>query len=78
MLWRQRAEPRHGRHRLWNTVYLDRATRALARERSHLADPNLLQYLSPLGLGDINLTGDYLWRSGSKLSAQVVSNHFAG
>ena len=32
---------------LWNTVYLDRATRALARERSQLADPDLLQYLSP-------------------------------
>lgn len=54
---------------LWNTVYLDRATRALARDGSHLVDPNLLQYLSPLGWEHINLTGDYLWRSSAKLGA---------
>jgi hypothetical protein len=54
---------------LWNTVYLDRATRALARDHSHLVDPNLLQYLSPPGWEHINLTGDYLWRSSSTLGA---------
>lgn len=54
---------------LWNTVYLDRATRALARDGSRHADPNLLQYLSPLDWEHINLTGDYLWRSSSQLGA---------
>jgi len=54
---------------LWNTVYLDRATRALARDHRHLADANMLQYLSPLGWEHINLTGDYLWRRSSKLGA---------
>jgi hypothetical protein len=49
-----------------NTVYLDRATRALTRDSSKLAGPNLLHYLSPLGWEHINLTGDYLWRSSSK------------
>ena len=29
----------------------------------------LLQYLSPLGWGHINLTGDYLWRSSAKIGA---------
>ena len=43
---------------LWNTVYLERATKALDGH-----DAALLQYLSPLGWEHINLTGDYLWRS---------------
>jgi len=52
---------------LWNTVYLERATNAL---RSHgPVDDTLLQYLSPLGWEHINLTGDYLWRSGAKIGA---------
>jgi len=53
---------------LWNTVYLERATNAL-RENGKLADESLLQYLSPLGWEHINLTGDYLWRSRTKLAA---------
>lgn len=52
---------------LWNTVYLERATNAL---RSHGPPVNdaLLQYLSPLGWEHINLTGDYLWRSSTKVA----------
>jgi len=51
---------------LWNTVYLERATNAL-REHGAEVDNELLQYLSPLGWEHINLTGDYVWRSGTKL-----------
>ena len=51
---------------LWNTVYLERATNAL-RENGKLDDESLLQYLSPLGWEHINLTGDYLWRSRTKI-----------
>ncbi len=51
---------------LWNTVYMERATNAL-RENGKLADESLLQYLSPLGWEHVNLTGDYLWRSRTKL-----------
>jgi len=51
---------------LWNTVYLERATTALGgSERSN--DLSLLKYLSPLGWEHINLTGDYLWRSRTKV-----------
>ena len=46
---------------LWNTVYLERAARALQR-RAAPPDENLLRYLSPLGWEHINLTGDYVWR----------------
>ena len=53
---------------LWNTVYLERATKAL-RENGHGVDDALLQYLSPLGWEHINLTGDYLWRSTTKIGA---------
>ena len=49
---------------LWNTVYLERATKAI---NGH--DAALLQYLSPLGWEHINLTGDYVWRSSAKLGA---------
>ena len=49
---------------LWNTVYLERATKALNGR-----DAALLQYLSPLGWEHINLTGDYLWRSSVKIGA---------
>ena len=51
---------------LWNTVYLERAANAL-RNHGHRVDDALLQYLSPLGWEHINLTGDYLWRSSSKV-----------
>ncbi|TVT54828.1 MAG: Tn3 family transposase [Azoarcus sp. PHD] len=49
---------------LWNTVYLERATKTL-----NGVDAALLQYLSPLGWEHINLTGDYVWRSSVKLGA---------
>ncbi len=45
---------------LWNTVYLERAIKAI-KEQGHSVDENLLQHLSPLGWEHINLTGDYLW-----------------
>jgi Tn3 transposase DDE domain len=50
---------------LWNTVYLERAVNAL-RTCGQTVDDALLQCLSPLGWEHINLTGDYLWRSGDK------------
>jgi TnpA family transposase len=53
---------------LWNTVYLERATSAL-RGHGKSLDDTLLQYLSPLGWEHINLTGDYLWRSSTKVGA---------
>ena len=46
---------------LWNTVYLERATRAINMQ--HPIDGNLLQHLSPLGWEHINLTGDYTWKT---------------
>lgn len=51
---------------LWNTVYLERATIAL-REHDKIGEDSLLQYLSPLGWEHINLTGDYLWHSNTKI-----------
>jgi TnpA family transposase len=51
---------------LWNTVYLERATNAL-HEHGVEVDDELLQYLSPLGWEHINLTGDYVWRSGMRV-----------
>ncbi len=54
---------------LWNTVYLERAISAL-RGQGQSVDDALLQYLSPLGWEHINLTGDYLWRSSSKVGAR--------
>ncbi len=52
---------------LWNTVYLERATAALRRHQP--VDDTLLQYLSPLGWEHINLSGDYLWRTSTKVGA---------
>lgn len=46
---------------LWNTVYLERAIHSL-EERGQSIDPNLFQYLSPLGWEHISLTGDYIWQ----------------
>jgi len=53
---------------LWNTVYLERATNAMRKNRQGI-DDTLFQYLSPLGWEHINLTGDYLWRSSARVSA---------
>jgi len=46
---------------LWNTVYIDRAIAASARNGAD-AVPALRKYLSPLGWEHINLTGDYQWK----------------
>ena len=46
---------------LWNTVYIERAFDASARN-GQVVDADLLKYLSPLGWEHINLTGDYQWR----------------
>jgi len=48
---------------LWNTVYLERAIKAL-RERGQAVCDDLLQHLSPLGWEHISLTGDYVWKPG--------------
>ena len=53
---------------LWNTAYLERATNAL-NGHGKPVDETLFQYLSPLGWEHINLTGDYLWRSSTKVGA---------
>jgi hypothetical protein len=53
---------------LWNTVYLERAANAL-RNHGQGVDDTLLQYLLPLGWEYINLTGDYLWCSSTKVGA---------
>jgi TnpA family transposase len=53
---------------LWNTVYLERATKVL-RDQVKPWDDALLQYLSPLGWEHINLTGNYHWRSSAKIGA---------
>jgi hypothetical protein len=49
---------------LWNTVYLERAVKAL-RERGDTIPDDLVAHLSPLGWEDINLTGDYVWKPGT-------------
>lgn len=46
---------------LWNTVYLQRAIHSL-EQSGQFIEPNLLQYLSPLGWEHISLTGDYIWK----------------
>jgi hypothetical protein len=46
---------------LWNTVYIERAIDASARNHQ-VVDAELLKYLSPLGWEHVNLTGDYQWR----------------
>jgi len=51
---------------LWNTVYLERAVRAL-RNSGKDVDDRLLPHLSPLGWEHINLTGDYVWRQSRKI-----------
>ncbi len=51
---------------LWNTVYLERAIRAI-ENHGQTVDKTLLQYLSPLGWEHINLTGDYLWLQRHKI-----------
>ena len=50
---------------LWNTVYLERAVKAL-REQGQAVSDDLLPHLSPLGWEHINLTGDYVWRPGER------------
>ncbi len=50
---------------LWNTVYLERAAATL-RANGLLHDDTLLSFLSPPGWENINLTGDYFWRTGTK------------
>ncbi len=49
---------------LWNTVYLERAVKAL-RERGEVIPDDLVAHLSPLGWEHINLTGDYAWKPGT-------------
>ncbi len=51
---------------LWNTVYLGRALDALHR-RGEAVPGALLAHVAPLGWQHVNLTGDYLWGTGSIL-----------
>jgi len=52
--------------RLWNTVYLERATEQM--EKSRQFDSALLQHVSPLGWEHINLTGDYIWHANKRVA----------
>jgi TnpA family transposase len=51
---------------LWNTVYLERATKALKNQGVKI-DSDWYQYLSPLGWEHISLTGDYIWLQSKKV-----------
>ena len=43
---------------LWNTVYLERAVKAM-REQGQEIDEGLLKHVAPVHWNHINLTGDY-------------------
>lgn len=45
---------------LWNTVYMERAIKALRAGGERIPE-EILSHLAPLGWQHINLTGDYLW-----------------
>jgi TnpA family transposase len=51
---------------LWNTVYLDRAVKALRDDRT--VEDQLLQHLSPLPWDHIHLTGDYHWHANKRVA----------
>jgi TnpA family transposase len=51
---------------LWNTVYLDRAVKALREDRT--GEDQLLQHLSPLPWDHIHLTGDYHWHANKRVA----------
>jgi TnpA family transposase len=51
---------------LWNTVYLDRAVKALREDRA--VEDQLLQHLSPLPWDHIHLTGDYHWHANKRVA----------
>ena len=46
---------------LWNTVYLDRAFKALQSQGVSI-DEALLKYVAPVHWNHSNLTGDYSWK----------------
>ena len=46
---------------LWNTVYLDRAFKALQSQGVSI-DQALLKHVAPVHWNHINLTGDYSWK----------------
>ncbi len=51
---------------LWNTVYLDRAVKALRAD--HPVEDHLLQHPSPLPWDHIHLTGDYHWHANKRVA----------
>ena len=51
---------------LWNTVYLDRAVKALREDRT--VEDQLLPHLSPLPWDHIHLTGDYHWHANKRVA----------
>ena len=62
---------------LWNTVYLERAIQAI-RDHGQPVDENLLQHVSPLGWEHINLTGDYVWATGSEGGKKEIQASSSG
>ena len=51
---------------LWNTVYLERAIKALGVDKT--IDESLLPHLSPLSWEHIHLTGDYTWHTNKRVA----------
>jgi hypothetical protein len=51
---------------LWNTVYLERAIKAL-RGHGVAIDDEALVHVSLIGWEHINLTGDYTWQASGRL-----------
>jgi TnpA family transposase len=51
---------------LWNTVYLERAVKAL-RQHGQVIDERLLTHVAPVHWHHINLTGDYTWRANKRV-----------
>jgi len=62
---------------VWNTVCLERVTIAL-RGHGQPVDDTQLQYLSPLGWGHINLTGDYFGASVQRSDQGNLGNYGRG
>ena len=60
---------------LWNTVYLDRAVKALREDR--VVEDQLLQHLSPLPWEHIHLTGDSTVGMRTSGSPRADSDRFA-
>lgn len=62
---------------LWNTVQMARVIEEMRAEGDDIPDA-VLPFLSPLGWQHINLTGDYIWSSGSPSPNADIDTPTAG